>query len=67
MKTYVCDIVDSKGDVYCAYVNAVDWPAAQKIAARRGWKILGQLIESVECPADIEAMIEKSMTRPVIH
>lgn len=61
---YVCDIVDEAGDLYCAYVDAHDWDHAERIALGRGWKILGRL---VECPADVEAMIEKAVTKPVMH
>ena len=64
MKTWLCDY-EQDGVVFCVSFDAKTRVDAEKIARKRGWELLGMFAE--DCPADVEAMIEKTVTQAVIH
>ena len=66
MKTYLCDWSEA-GMVYCVQFEAVDWHQAERIAMRKGWTLVGEYVEEQDCPADVEAMIDRYANNPVIH
>ena len=66
MKTWLCDY-EQDGVVFCVSFDAKTRVDAEKIARKRGWELLGMFVDEVECPADVEAMIEKTVTQAVIH
>lgn len=39
--------------------EAYDETAALKIARQQGWRFLGELVSSEDCPPDIQAMLER--------
>ena len=67
MNTYACDWIDPDGIAYCVSFDAKNWEQAERIAARKGWNLLGQCVDEVPCPAEVEAMIELHLARPVVH
>ena len=66
MQTYLCNWIE--GDMtYAVQFDAVDWHQAERIAKQKGWVLLGQYVEEHDCPADVEAMIERESTNAAIH
>ena len=66
MKTWLCDYEEG-GVVFCVSFDAGSRIEAEKIATRKGWELLGWYVDEVDCPADVEAMIEKTVTQAIIH
>ena len=67
MNTWLCDMVDENGRVYCVSFEADSFEDAERVAREKGWILLGRYVCSEECPADVEAMIEKQSTNPTVH
>lgn len=67
MKTFVCDMVDEHGITYCVSFDANSWSEAEAVAKTKGWVLLGQYVDELDCPADVEAMIEFNLTNPTVH
>ena len=64
MKTYICEYV--KGGIECTIsFDARSQACAEALARKEGWTITA--VWHDEIPADVEAMIEKSVTQPRIH
>lgn len=58
-KTYLVNIPMDDHTFICGEVRADTWAQAEQIAEARGYELLGPLVDTVECSAEVEAMIQK--------
>lgn len=66
MNTYLADS-EKDGIIFCHEFHAPSFKAAEAIATKMGWVLLGRSVGDSECPADTMAMIEKSIHKPTMH
>ena len=65
-RTYCAESV--QGNVVFAHTfDATDRVAAERIAERNGWTLLGELVDEVEAEEEMIAQMEKTLSNPIIH
>ena len=65
-RTYCAESV--QGNVVFAHTfDATDLVAAERIAERNGWTLLGELVDEVEAEEEMIAQLEKTLSNPIVH
>lgn len=66
MKTFLAEHVVG-GKIVCSSFEETSMRKAENFARKNGLKLVGELVEEIECPDDVFAMIEKHIYKPSIH